>query len=102
MIATGSHSVRLPFLPDHERVFDSTGALELKWPDEKMLVLGGVLLARMATVYNAMGADVHIAEMESQLMPGADIDLVKPMQKVLTERGIHNFKVKSDYCRSIG
>ena len=89
VIATGSHSVRLPFLPDHERVFDSTGALELKRPDEKMLVLGGGIIGcEMATVYNAMGADVHIVEMESQLMPGADIDLVKPMQKVLTERGI--------------
>ena len=63
--------------------------LELKWPDEKMLVLGGGIIGcEMATVYNAMGADVHIVEMESQLMPGADIDLVKPMQKVLTERGI--------------
>ena len=30
VIATGSHSVRLPFLPDHERVFDSTGAFGIK------------------------------------------------------------------------
>lgn len=89
VIASGSHAVRLPFLPDHERVFDSTGALDLKWPTEKMLVLGGGIIGcEMATVYNALGAEVHIIEMEDQLMPGADKDLVKPMQKILESRGV--------------
>src|SRR5690606_37675218 len=38
IIAAGSQSVKLPFLPDDPRVVDSTGALELKFIPKKMLI----------------------------------------------------------------
>ena len=41
IIAAGSRVVKLPFLPDDERIIDSTGALELKDVPEKLLCLGG-------------------------------------------------------------
>src|SRR3546814_13241104 len=37
IIAAGSQSVKLPFLPDDERIVDSTGALQLRGIPKKML-----------------------------------------------------------------
>jgi pyruvate/2-oxoglutarate dehydrogenase complex dihydrolipoamide dehydrogenase (E3) component len=41
IIAAGSQAVKLPFMPDDERVVDSTGALLLKGIPKRMLVVGG-------------------------------------------------------------
>ena len=64
-----------------------------------MLVIGGGIIGcEMATVYNAMGMEVHVVEMTGQIMPGADLDLVKPCQKMLEKRGVTfhvNTKVES-------
>lgn len=89
ILATGSYPIRLPFLPDDERVFDSTGALELKHTQGKLLVIGaGIIGCEMATVYRALGMNVDVVEMQDRIMPGADQDLIKPCQKILEERGI--------------
>lgn len=89
IIAVGSEPVTLPFLPEDPRIFDSTGALDLDNPSGSMVVLGGGIIGcEMATVYNALGADVTIVELADQLMTGADKDLVAPMQKLLVQRGI--------------
>ena len=67
-------------MPEDPRVIDSTGALELKKTDGSLLVLGGGIIGlEMATVYNALGAEIHIVEMQNQIMPGADKDLIKPL-----------------------
>jgi len=82
IIAAGSRAIHLPFMPDDERIIDSTGALELPKPDCKMLVIGGGIIGlEMATIYSALGAEIHIVEFMDQLMPGTDIDLVKPLHK---------------------
>ncbi len=82
ILATGSHPIVLPFLPDSERVMDSTAALELKDIPEKLLVLGGGYIGlEMATFYSALGSDVTVVEMMDSLLAGADADLVKPLHK---------------------
>ena len=82
IIAAGSRPVKLPFLPDDERIIDSTGALELKKVDGKMLVLGGGIIGlEMATVYNALGTDITVVELMDQIIPGADSDIVNPLYK---------------------
>jgi dihydrolipoamide dehydrogenase len=87
VIAVGSKPVKLPFLPSDSRIFDSTGALELANPTGKMLVLGGGIIGlEMATVYSALGAAVTIVEMQSQIIPGCDADLVKPLEKRLARK----------------
>ncbi|MEE3003631.1 MAG: dihydrolipoyl dehydrogenase [Pseudomonadota bacterium] len=89
VIAVGSEPISLPFIPNDPRIFDSTGALELANPTGKMLVLGGGIIGcEMATVYNALGAEVTIVELLDQLMPGADKDIVAPCQKLMQKRGI--------------
>ena len=89
IIAAGSRSMSLPFIPQDPRIFDSTGALELAKVDGSLLVLGGGIIGcEMATVYQALGAKVTIIEMIDQLMPGADRDIVKPCQKIMESRGM--------------
>src|SRR5690606_21735213 len=78
IIAAGSESVKLPFLPKDERIVDSTGALKLKAIPERMLIIGGGIIGlEMGTVYSSLGARLDVVEMLPGLMPGADRDLVK-------------------------
>lgn len=87
IIAVGSQPVALPFLPEDDRIIDSTGALELKNTKGKMLVIGGGIIGlEMATVYDALGADITIVEFMDQVIPGADKDLITPYQKRIKGR----------------
>ena len=84
IIAVGSEPVRLPGLPDDPRVIDSTGALALADIPARLLVIGGGIIGlEMATVYMELGAQVTVVELTPDLMPGADRDLVKPLEKRL-------------------
>ena len=87
IIAAGSEAIKLPFIPDDPRVIDSTGALELGGVPQRLLVIGGGIIGlEMATVYAALGARLSVVELTGQLMPGADPDLVRPLEKRLKAR----------------
>jgi dihydrolipoamide dehydrogenase len=87
IIAVGSQPVKLPFVPEDPRIFDSTGALELEDVKGHMLVLGGGIIGlEMATVYNALGCKITVVEMMDQIIPGADADVVKPLMNRLKKR----------------
>lgn len=87
IIAAGSQSVKLPFLPEDDRIVDSTGALQLKSIPKKMLIVGGGIIGlEMGTVYSALGARLDVVEMQDGLMQGADRDLVKVWQKMNASR----------------
>ena len=89
IIAVGSESVTLPFIPEDARIFSSTGALELADIKGNLLVLGGGIIGlEMATVYSALGVDVTVVEFMDQLIPGADTDLVNVLQKRMAKKGI--------------
>lgn len=89
IIAVGSESVKLPFIPEDKRIFSSTGALELANIKGNLLVLGGGIIGlEMATVYSSLGVDVTVVEFMDQLIPGADADLVNILQKRMTKKGI--------------
>jgi dihydrolipoyl dehydrogenase len=82
IIAAGSQSSKLPFLPADERIVDSTGALELRVQPKKLLVIGGGIIGlEMGTVYSTLGARLDVVEMLDGLMLGADRDLVNVWQK---------------------
>ncbi len=82
IIAAGSQAVKIPSFPVDPRVIDSTGALQLADVPKRMLVIGGGIIGlEMATVYHALGAKITVVERGPQLMPGADPDIVKPLQK---------------------
>ncbi|HET9074579.1 MAG TPA: dihydrolipoyl dehydrogenase [Solirubrobacteraceae bacterium] len=87
ILAVGSRVVSLPFLPEDERIIDSTGALSPRDIPRRMLVIGGGIIGlEMATVYDALGATVTVVEMADQLIPGADPDLVTPLATRIAER----------------
>ena len=87
IIAAGSQAVHLPFMPNDERVVDSTGALALKEVPKRMLILGGGIIGlEMGTVYSTLGARLDVVEMMDGLMQGADRDLVKIWQKMNAPR----------------
>lgn len=86
IIAAGSEPVSLPFIPEDDRVIDSTGALEMKDIPGKMLVLGGGIIGlEMGTVYNALGSQIDVVEFLDQLIPAADKDIVKVYNKTIKD-----------------
>jgi dihydrolipoamide dehydrogenase len=97
IIAAGSQAVKIPGFPwDDKRMMDSTDALELAEIPKTLLVVGGGIIGlEMACVFDALGSKVTVVELLDQLMPGADPDLVRPLQQRLSKRyaGIH-LKVK--------
>jgi dihydrolipoamide dehydrogenase len=87
IIAAGSQSAKLPFLPKDPRIVDSTGALELSSVPKNMLVIGGGIIGlEMGTVYSSLGARLDVVEMMDGLMLGADRDLVAVWQKFNAKR----------------
>ncbi|MFM8413539.1 MAG: dihydrolipoyl dehydrogenase [Planctomycetota bacterium] len=93
ILASGSRPARIPaFDIGSERVMDSTGALELRDVPESLLVIGGGYIGlEMGTVYAELGSQVSVVELTDTLLPGADRDLVKPLQQRLEKlfAGIH-------------
>jgi dihydrolipoamide dehydrogenase len=85
IIAVGSQAVKIPSFPnDDPRLMDSTDALALQTIPAKLLIIGGGIIGlEMATVYHALGSKISIVEMQEQIIPGCDKDLVRPlMQKI--------------------
>ncbi|MCA9085374.1 MAG: dihydrolipoyl dehydrogenase [Planctomycetaceae bacterium] len=85
IVAIGSVPAMPPIFDiGDDRVMDSTGALELKDIPGKLLVVGGGYIGlEMGSVYAALGSEVTVVEMSPGLLPGADRDLVTPLQKRL-------------------
>ncbi len=88
IIAAGSSVAKIPGFPyDDPRLVDSTGALELRQIPKRMLVIGGGIIGlEMACVYDALGAKVSVVEFADGLIPAADRDIVKPLQKRIEKR----------------
>ena len=88
IIAAGSSVSRIPGFPvDDPRVIDSTGALELRQIPKTMLVIGGGIIGlEMACVYDALGSKITVVEFADGLIPAADRDIIKPLQKRIEKR----------------
>jgi dihydrolipoamide dehydrogenase len=85
IVASGSRPAVIPSLKlDSRRMLDSTSALDLADVPATLLVIGGGYIGlELGTVYAALGSKVSIVEMTPGLLPGADRDLVLPLQKRL-------------------
>jgi dihydrolipoamide dehydrogenase len=88
IIAAGSRSVEVPVFPHEDpRVWDSTDALRLKEVPERLLIVGGGIIGlEMATVYEALGSKITVVELQDSLIPGADKDIIRPLQKRISKR----------------
>ncbi|HXQ21825.1 MAG TPA: dihydrolipoyl dehydrogenase, partial [Candidatus Acidoferrales bacterium] len=90
LIATGSAPVALPGLPfDGERIICSTEALSLKRVPERMLVIGGGAIGlEMGSVWNRLGARVHVVEFMDRIVPGMDRKMGEQLQRALEKQGM--------------
>ena len=103
IIAVGSSVINLPFVPEDDRIIDSTGALEMKEiPDTMLVVGGGIIGLEMAQVYSELGTKITIVEFADQLMSGVDKDIVKSYQKINSQyevrlkTGVTTMEAKKD------
>jgi len=84
IIAVGSHPTKIPGFPEDPRIMDSTSALDLDGIPENLLIIGGGYIGlEMGTIYSALGSKVTVVEFMPNLLPGADADVVKPLEKRL-------------------
>ncbi|MBI3771077.1 MAG: dihydrolipoyl dehydrogenase [Gammaproteobacteria bacterium] len=88
IIAAGSRVTKLPFIPwSDPRVMDSTDALEINETPKRLLVVGGGIIGlEMATVYDALGSKVTIVELSPGIIPGADRDVVRPLERRIKKK----------------
>jgi dihydrolipoamide dehydrogenase len=89
VIATGSGVTPLPGVEiDHERILDSTSALELDHVPETMVVIGGgVIGLELGSVWRRLGANVIVVEYLDQILPGMDGEVRKEAAKIFKKQG---------------
>lgn len=106
IIAAGSRPVKLPFMPEDDRVVDSTGALKLEKIPARMLVIGGGIIGmEMATVYQALGAKITVVELSDYILAGVDKDIATPLYKRMEtkfEKIMLNTKVVASEAKKDG
>ncbi|MGH2807828.1 MAG: FAD-dependent oxidoreductase [Actinomycetota bacterium] len=90
VLATGSAPRVLPDLPrDGIRVLTSDDAFALDRVPASALVLGGGAIgAEFSQIWNALGSDVTIVEIEDRLVPMEDADVGHELARALKRRGI--------------
>jgi dihydrolipoamide dehydrogenase len=88
IVATGSVPAGIPgFEQENERIWNSKTALDLPHlPNRLMVVGGGYIGLELGSVYAALGSEVSIVEMTPNLLPGVDRDLVRFVQKRLSNQ----------------
>ena len=88
IIAAGSSVTRIPGFPyEDARLLDSTSALQLQDIPKRMLIIGGGIIGlEMATIYDALGSKISVVELADGLIPGADRDIVRPLNKRIERR----------------
>jgi dihydrolipoamide dehydrogenase len=90
IIATGSSPLSIPGFPvDNDTIVDSTGALLISEVPKRFLAIGGSAIGlEFADIYNALGSEVTVVEMQDRIVPTSDIDAGAELAKVLTKKGI--------------
>lgn len=90
VLATGSSPIEIPnFSFADAPILDSTKALDLSaLPEHLMVIGGGYIGLEMGSMYAKLGAKVTIIEMQDQVLPGFDPDVVKVVARKLKKSGI--------------
>ena len=90
VLAMGSVPIELPFLPfDGERVVGSTEALSLDRVPKHLIVVGaGAVGLELGSVWSRLGAQVTVIEMLPTIVPFADRQVAKALEKALAKQGL--------------
>jgi len=90
LLATGSREWVPPDVAvDGKRVLTSREALESRTVPDRLLIIGaGAVGIEFAYVYATYGARVTVLEMADQMLPGADAEVSKALEKEFRRKGI--------------
>jgi dihydrolipoamide dehydrogenase len=90
IIATGSVSIELPFLPfDEERILSNVGALRIpEVPKHLVVIGGGVIGLELGSVWRRLGARVTVVELMPTILPGNDEDIVREADRIFRKQGL--------------
>lgn len=90
IIATGSVPKELPNLKiDEIDILSSTGILQMETLPKSLAVIGGgVVGCEFASVYNALGVEVHLIEFLPTIISMEDEEIAKRLQMFLKKSGI--------------
>src|SRR5262249_15755705 len=90
LIASGSRPLRPKTIPfDDPAVFDVDELYNLTaLPKSVVIVGGGPVGIEFATIFNALGARVTLAQMADRLAPTMDGELSRMMAQIFAERGV--------------
>jgi dihydrolipoamide dehydrogenase len=91
VIATGTRPRVLPGLSvDGRRVITSDEAVNLSSSPKSVLILGaGVIGCEFASMFNAVGTEVHLVDTTAQIMSNEDADISGFIRNAFDARGIH-------------
>ena len=91
VIATGTRPRILPNMSvDGKRVITSDEAINLSHSPKSVLILGaGVIGCEFASMFNAVGTEVHLVDTRARIMSNEDSDISEFMKNAFDARGIH-------------
>ena len=91
IMACGSEPIDIPPAPvDQDLIVDSTGALEFEHVPRHLGVIGaGVIGLELGSVWRRLGAEVTILEAMDSLLPVADINIVRDVQRQFKAQGLN-------------
>ncbi len=89
VLATGSHPRSIPgWEIDGERIVTSDHAVDWSSRPERVAIIGGgVIGCEFASMLVDLGSQVHVFELEKQLIPGGDPDASRQLMRQLSKRG---------------
>lgn len=90
VLAVGGRARELPGLEiDHEKILGYRDAMVLPTIPKSLIVMGsGAIGTEFAHFYNKMGTEVTIVEYADRMMPAADPEVSKAMEKAFKKDGI--------------
>jgi dihydrolipoamide dehydrogenase len=90
IVATGSAPLSIPGYPlDGVRIVSSDHALDWEQRPERVAIIGaGAIGCEFASLLVDLGSEVHLFELMDQIVPGADPDAAKELNKQLARRGV--------------
>ena len=93
MVATGSESAQLPFLPfDGQHVINSTDILNLTEAPTSLAIIGaGAIGMEFAGIFNALGTQVTVIEMLPQVLPTEDKEIADILSRELMKKKIKTY-----------
>jgi dihydrolipoamide dehydrogenase len=90
VIATGGRARMIPGIKfDGKRIITSKEALSMKKPPKSMIIIGaGSIGVEFGYLYHTFGTDIQLVEMMPHILPTADSEISKALQRIFKKMGI--------------